>query len=742
MTLLRYGFAVLSGTVTAAAAAQTWTPLGPDGGTVDYLLADPTTPGRLYATAMGLAISDDAGRSWRRAGHGLDGSARNWILGLVADADQAGRLYLVDADGRLMRSDDAGQHWVPAGYSLTIAAAPFGRGRLPMADVPGSTTSLLLVGDDGVLRKSTDSGATFSVLAYFGWTQQPVVTIAVDPANPQHVLAGMGVGSQTISGATLMRSTDGGVTFRTVAGDPGLGVGSSIAFVPGGPILAVLNGRVHVSSDGGASWQSSGVVANYVAVAPNAPHEAVAMSATGCRRSVDFLAGSVPCDAGLPTDGIYARFTDLAVVADGATAFRAVATTSVIGVRALGSADVSWTPSNAGLATRMMRGLELVPGSASVFAGHWEETPFESSALFATEGGGAQWRHVLGDRAKYVRALALDPTTTGQPATMTVYAGGLSLYTPGQATRASLYRSLDGGQSWAVLEQGLPAGSLPGSVQRAMIRQIVVDPRSCATPPARGRCSSGPLQRVFALATTEGWRVLRSDQRGDNWISGDTADSGLPRTFYDGNTFESIYPAHLEIGADGELFLALLYQGGNDDGSPFQPTMQSGVFRSLDGGLHWHQRSNGLPLLPGAAQTYPDVGALAAHPRRAGVLWAAVGNYLQPSRVYKSVDGGASWLPASPLLSDCSIHELQVDRSAPDVIYAAGAGVGYASACIYRSEDGGGTWNAVGPDAPFGTIHDLRWDEHDQARLVVTTEMGVWQLRSPADKIFIENFGD
>ncbi|WP_313913640.1 hypothetical protein [Tahibacter sp.] len=406
------------------------------------------------------------------------------------------------------------------------------------------------------------------------------------------------------------------------------------------------------------------------------------------------------------------------------------------------SSDSTWATSNTGLSSRHMRGLAVVPGAPNtLFTGYWDETPFESSPLVMTRDGGAQWQAVLTDEVEYVRSLALNPTTAAQPSAMTLYAGGRNLRTPfGEPTRGPLFRSDDSGQNWVRLESGLPSGSVAGSTISPLIRDIAVDPRSCAAPPALGRCRSGPLQRVFALTSTEGWRVFRSDQRGDNWVSGDAADSGLPRYTYVVNVYEAIYPIDLEVTADGEVFLSTRYTGEADDGTPIQPVMRSGVFRSTDGGLHWQQRSNGLPLLPGASQTHPDVAAIAAHPRRSGVLWAAAGIDMEPSRVYKTVDGGATWLPSGALFADCSIRDLQVDLAAPDVVYAAGTGVGFASACVYRSEDGGANWTRVGGNAPFGTIHQLGLDERDHSRLRVSTDQGIWELRDAPERIFIDGF--
>ncbi len=725
--------------VSATAVAQEWTSLGPGGGSISSLLVDPALPGRVYATGYGVSVSADAGRTWAAASTGLDATARTAIRGLVADPDQPGRLYLVDYDGRMMRSDNHAQSWTATGFRFGTGAEPFGLVRFAMADVPGTTGTLLVAASNGYLYKTADGGSTFSVLSYLTSADRPAEVLMFDPADARIVLAGIGYGATgPFEGATLLRSADAGLHWNTVAGVPAIGSASDIGFVPGGPALALVNGHLHVSSDRGQNWTATDVAGTRLAIAPDSPYEAIAMHATGCERSANFLSGSQSCAAGLPADATYARFTDLVIASDGVGAYRALATGSVVGVRAMTSATATWSASNTGLSNRRVRGLALVPGSAGrMFAGRWPKDAAEDTPLFSTNDSGLHWRADLAGRADYVRSVAIDPTTAAAPASLHVFAAGLGTRTaPLQPYGIGIFRSLDGGANWSVLDQGLPPPGAAESFNQA--RTLKLDPRSCAAPPAVGACRQGPLNTVFVLGGGLGWRVIRSTQRGDNWVSG---DNGLPRDLDTGITREAIFPIDIEFDAgNGDILLSTISVLDSGVGAP--ATLDSGVFRSVDGGVHWQHRSHGLPLMNGSTQTTRDVYAIAAHPRRSGVFWASTVQPGQAARIYKTLDGGANWFASGPVLDACDVRDLQVDMSAPDVILAAGIGVGFASACVYRSEDGGDNWTPVVGNAPVAEIYDVRWDEHGQSRLILTTEKGVWQLNAPSDKIFVERFGD
>ncbi|GMV30961.1 MAG: hypothetical protein AMXMBFR59_30860 [Rhodanobacteraceae bacterium] len=739
--LLRTGFTFALCALSTGALGQHWRGLGPGGGSVSYLLADPTTPGRVYATALGVSVSADAGRTWAPASTGLGARA---AIGFVADPDSPGRLYFVDTDGRMMRSDNGAQGWAATGYQFGIDAAPFGYSRLPMADVPGSTTTLLLAGNDSVLYRSVDAGVSFSGVSYIlPWNDRKVEVLAVDPSDPDVVLAGVGPGSVgSIFGATLLRSTNGGRNWDGVSGEPGLGVASDIAFVPDGKVLAVLNGRVHVSGDHGATWTSSDVPAQRIAVSPIPPYEAVAMTATTCWRSADFLAGSSACDSGLPVDPAYAGFNDVVAVADG-TAYRALATGNIVGVRALSSESGAWVASGQGFSERRLRGLAIAPDASRLFAGRWPQSLGEAAPMFSTPDRGLHWNTVLAEQAAFIRSVALDPTTANVPGTTRLYAAGYGYRMPLQMPiNGGIFRSVDGGENWIALDQGLPTAGSAARPYVEIVRGIKLDPRSCASPPPVGPCRQGPLNTVFALASRDGWLVLKSTASGDDWMNG---SGGLPPAVVNADgSGEYLLSMDIEFdAANGDVLLSTMSVSYDYDHNPVPGAIRSGVFRSTDGGMNWAHRSSGLPLMDGSAQTTRDVYALAAHPRRSGIYWASTVQTGGSARIYKTVDAGATWAASGPELTGCDVSDLQVNAAAPDVVYAVGIGVAPAtSACIYRSEDGGANWTRVVAEPPFTAIYDVRWSEQDHSRLVMTTEKGLWELHAPSDRIFIEGIGD
>jgi hypothetical protein len=444
----------------------------------------------------------------------------------------------------------------------------------------------------------------------------------------------------------------------------------------------------------------------------------------------------------LPGASAYSGFRDVVAVADGPNAYRALANDSKIGVRAMDSASASWSDSNVGLNSRNLRGLAIVPDHPErLLVGYWSSSDLtENAPMFSTTDGGAHWRTQFVGEMRYVRALASDPTTASMPGQMYVYAGGLFAMQNWQPLNSGVFRSVDGGETWTSIGAGFPGANPPVLGNIGLIRRIVLDPRSCAQPPAVGRCRQGPLDTVFAIGSREGWRVAKGTQRGDNWVS---ADNGLPLPIETDVAEEAVFPIDLDFdAANGDVYVTTFSLVETYDGSPGVNTLTNGVFRSTDGGLHWEHRSNGIPLMSGSTQTNRDVWAVATHPRRAGVAWVSTVEPGGSSRIYKTVDRGANWFASGPELTGCDVRELQVDLAAPDVVYAAGNGVGFASACIHRSEDGGASWQSVATNAPAGILYDLRWDERDQARLIMTTESGLWQLRAPSDKIFVDGVGD
>lgn len=720
---------------SAAPALAQWQGRGPVGGQVNHFVADPFLPGRVYAQSIaGVFRSDDAGRHWSALAPvaGTQGLAHAF----VADADVAGRLYLLGADGGLLRSDDSGDSWSATGY---VASYPSGS-LLPLVallvDVPQSSTELLLSLPGMAPLRSTDAGVTFSPLP--SPYQSGFSALAFDAQRGDFLASTWADYSSTVPGPLIVRAGDGGQGGWSTQTPPGQSQSAAdFHFLGGSRVAAVLDGHgIGISDTYGQLWETRLSLPPGTVRLVRLPQSGtfVAMDGSGCVLSDNEFLDSRPCAAG-PAAPLR-QFSSLLAASD-AGQVRLLANDADAGVYATAPAG-AWQPSNDGLQGVVARTLAIHPADSQVlYAGLWADGGGITQAQFQRSSNrGAQWTGSLTNLSQYVRHIEIDATTAADPATTQLYASGNSR-SYDQPRNSGIYKSVDGGANWVSLDQGLPANpNGPGVAMRAA-RKVLLDPRSCASPPAAGPCRQGPLQTVYALSangTDARWSVLRSADAGANWSG---VGSGLPAHFSDGNGYETVTTVDLEFDRAGVLYVSTsVYWESNDAAVPRIPSIANGVFRSDDGGASWAPRSNGLPLVAGSASTHKSVAALATHPRRSGALWASAALDDESSTIYRSADGGVSWTASDDRLLGCHVLDLQVDPAAPDVIHAAGRGVGSDGGCVWRSEDGGIHWTSLGEQLSTGDISALRQDPQDLRRLLLATDRGVWEALLPSDRIF------
>jgi len=129
----------------------------------------------------------------------------------------------------------------------------------------------------------------------------------------------------------------------------------------------------------------------------------------------------------------------------------------------------------------------------------------------------------------------------------------------------------------------------------------------------------------------------------------------------------------------------------------FAGTKTNGVLRSIDGGATWQPATRGLDNA--------WVRVFAFDPADPGVIFAGLQSGAPP--VYKSTDGGNSWRPAGLGLPVTNVMSLAVDPRRPRTIYAASDTVNPAAPGLFRSTDGGATWKLRGAGLPNGSIDAL-----------------------------------
>lgn len=260
---------------------------------------------------------------------------------------------------------------------------------------------------------------------------------------------------------------------------------------------------------------------------------------------------------------------------------------------------------------------------ASLLVGILLLLPDLAAGSAPAHAGDNQWTTTSGPPG-LIYAVALDPVTPG-----IIYTG---------TSTAGVFKSTDGGLSWASKRQGLDT--------RAVF-SLVLDPT-----------------RPNTLYAGTNLGVYRSDDGALTWVR---ASSGILA-----DPFGSSYIYTLTIDP---LHPATVYAGS-----------LLGIFKSQDGGQTWQEKNNGLRI-----GVRPSVEALALDPQNTEILYAGAGYSGLSGTLFKSQNGGESWAPLTVGLSDALISSIAVSPFDTRAVYAGTRGQG-----VFASADGGRTWQRSG----------------------------------------------
>lgn len=221
-----------------------WTVLGVSG---DYLAVDALSRDTLYVGGnSGLSRSTNGGASWTAVNTGLSyANASTAVVQAVAVGSGAGGGVYVGTYGGVFRSSNGGGNWAASNAGLTNI-------NITALVIDPLTPTTLYAGTSysGVF-KSTDGGAS-----WVNSTNGPqdgnnwVMSLAIDPVTPTTLYGGGGTSS------SVYKSVDGGATWR------GLDTGaprpiSALAIDPSNPqiiVAGVVSGGIYRSINAGASW--------------------------------------------------------------------------------------------------------------------------------------------------------------------------------------------------------------------------------------------------------------------------------------------------------------------------------------------------------------------------------------------------------------------------------------------------------------------------------------------------------
>ena len=237
-------------------------------------------------------------------------------------------------------------------------------------------------------------------------------------------------------------------------------------------------------------------------------------------------------------------------------------------------------------------------------------------------------------------------------------------------------------------------------------------------------------QRMFVGYVDIG--LMRSENRGESWWP---ASTGIPHDWINTTywmVFDPEERGRVWAAKSGTHDLPRARMWRNNEVSNFN----GGVVVSDDGGRQWVVAGH----LPNGAVTHL---LLDPHsPARSRTLYAAVFGH----GVYKSVDGGRSWSQKS---TGIVLHEPKVWRlalAADGTLYAviargaprAAPGDSHAGA-LYRSRDGAATWERVALPAGVSGPTDLAIDPSQPARLYLSAWAREAGVRGSGGGLFVSD---
>lgn len=275
--------------------------------------------------------------------------------------------------------------------------------------------------------------------------------------------------------------------------------------------------------------------------------------------------------------------------------------------------------------------------------------------IYKSTNGGETWNLTGADSTGFpVNSLAIDPTNSD-----VVYAARRGLFLQG-----GLFKTIDGGSTWKILENGLPVSN--------DTRAVTVHPDS----------SKVVYVGIYGISPWIQGGVYKSTNSGESWTA---VNTGLSNISIISLAIDSI---------DGKTVYA-----GTGDG---------GIYRTTNAGSNWSVINVGID----------NKNIKVVFVDKTGIVYSGA----EGGGIYKSVNRGESWNKVNTGLANLSVWSISAVQTNTNIIYAGTKGGG-----IYKTNNGGSFWSANNTGLTAAIINDIRVNKSNATLWAATDGNGVFK---------------
>lgn len=656
-------------------------------------------------------------------------------------------------------------------------------GRLRGLLVHPNNPNLLYVGSvSGGVWRSTDGGVTWSP------TMNDLITLnisalAFKPGDPNTIYAGTGEGflSDALPGRGLLKSTDGGATWRRIGPASGLNTSfiTELAVTPANPNLIFASGREAVpqhlpnptettpdrgvsaifrSTDSGETWQdvTSGKGIDPV---PNFPFD---------NMPTDVVVSPTDANTVYAAFGVYYESGGIWKSTNGGQSWTRLTNglpNPAQQNQGYGRIELAMAPSNPNLLYASFTYLQKQGDNVNIkgegMLGIWKTTDAGQNWTQVTTPQSSAQRNIqsglttpLGQQGNYDNAIIVHPTDPN-----TVFVAGLDIY-----------KTTDGGNTWAQVSFWI--GQNPDNLPYVHADHHVFAFDRSTNPPTIYNGSDGGIARTRDLGTS--WEILNRDlgvtqfyyldvhPTNPSIMLGGAQDNGTPTSF-DGNrnnwfdiTTGDGGPAHFDYN-NPTTFYASVYSvnmtryfnidfnagtgqskkigftnGSNGitqadvDGAAFfapyeiSPNNPNTLVLGTNRLLKTTNQGDSWTAISSAISV--PIVAVAIAAGSDNIIWLATRN----AQIFKTENGGQNYTDVTGAnLPNRFITDIEFDPSNTNTVYLTYSG--YGSPHVFKSTNAGGSWTDITKNLPDVPVNTVQVHPQQSNTLFLGTDIGVFR---------------